>query len=269
MVAVLAMMPFDVPALGIRFDVALLNESSYGVASWRIFWKAIDPHEIRGSELYEGDTGASIAGRENVFCIAIQNRNAGILGLIKARLSNDPAFNAVCAPPRFVSDTTCVSEPLVRAGAINERGELVGDAWNCRPAMASAGNGEGSRVESVRSDGVSGPAPSALSHVVVFKNGGRPKDEQWYLKQVFGAIGLLSSDLVGTSISLRHVQTTNLDQAYVVGFATQSGHDLNDCSLVPFSDADGGTGMILKVKRIATSRPLAPTSSKRWWQLWK
>lgn len=84
--------------------------------------------------LYEGDTAASMAGRENVFCIAIQHADDSVLRGVKSALTNDPKFTAVCAPPRFVEGTTCTGEPLVMAGKVSG-GEILGDAWNSRPAL--------------------------------------------------------------------------------------------------------------------------------------
>ena len=84
--------------------------------------------------LYEGDTAASMAGRENVFCIAIQHADESALRAVKSALANDPKFTAVCAPPRFVEGAASTSEPLVMVGKVSG-GEIVGDAWNSRPAL--------------------------------------------------------------------------------------------------------------------------------------
>ena len=82
---------------------------------------------------YEGHTAASMAGHEYVFCIAIQHADDGILRAAKAALANHPKFATVCAAPRFVEGATCSGEPLVMAGKISG-GEILGDAWNSRPA---------------------------------------------------------------------------------------------------------------------------------------
>lgn len=66
------------------------------------FWHAADPAALDGSLLFEGDTAASMAGRENVFCIAIQHLDDSELRAVRSALTNDPKFTAVCAPPRFV-----------------------------------------------------------------------------------------------------------------------------------------------------------------------
>jgi hypothetical protein len=131
------MMP-DLPTLGIRFDVDRIGDSSYGIACWKIFWQVVNPVELAGADLYEGDTAASMAGNENVFCIAIQSTSQGALGAIRAALANHGAFNAVCSPPRFLDREECRNEPLVRAGSISAIGDIIGEAWNARPGLASA-----------------------------------------------------------------------------------------------------------------------------------
>ena len=122
------------PTLGMRFDVNRIDSGSYGIACWTIFWQAVDPVTLNGSVLYEGDTTASMTGRENVFCIAVQHEEESVLRAVKSALTNDPKFTAVCAPPRFVEGAECAREPLVMAGKVSG-GEIIGDACNSRPAL--------------------------------------------------------------------------------------------------------------------------------------
>jgi hypothetical protein len=130
------------PALGIRFDLDRIDSGSYGVECWRIFWQAVDPAGLDGSVLYEGDTAASMAARENAFCIAIQHMDESVLRAVKNSLMGDPRFTAVCAPPRFVEGADCTGEPLVMVGNVSG-GEIVGDAWNSRPALKAVRRGRG------------------------------------------------------------------------------------------------------------------------------
>ena len=75
----------------------------------------------------------------------------------------------------------------------------------------------------------------------------RLNDESWYLQQVCESIGLSLASLEGVQLDLRFVDASNLNQSYIVGFAMESGYDVNRCSLTPFADHDGGKGMVLKV----------------------
>ncbi len=86
------------------------------------------------------DTAISTAGRENVFCIAIERADDSVLRAVKSALTNDPKFTAVCAPPRFVEGAGCAGEPLVMAGKVSG-GEILGDAWNSRPALKAVQKG--------------------------------------------------------------------------------------------------------------------------------
>jgi hypothetical protein len=131
-------MQSNVPVLGVRFDIGRICSGSYGMDCWEIFWQVVDPTKLAGATLYEGDTAASVDGRENVFCIAIQTADTGALGLVRAVLSNHRGFNDVCAPPRFIEGQRCTIEPLVAVGYVGSQGQIVGDAWNARPALKAA-----------------------------------------------------------------------------------------------------------------------------------
>jgi hypothetical protein len=105
-------------------------------------WKIEGSATANGAVLYKGDTATSMAGRETVFCIAVQHAEESVLRAVKSALANDPKFTAVCAPPRFVEGAACTSEPLVMAGKVSG-GEILGDAWNSRPVRRSGENATG------------------------------------------------------------------------------------------------------------------------------
>jgi len=124
-----------IPTLGIRFDIEKVEGGSYGFEAWKVFWSAIDPREIPSSNLFEGDTNATLGGRENVFCIAIQRAETKDLARIKAVLSQDQKFIEVAASPMFTEGNACALEPLPDAGRIDATGTLVGDAYESRAAL--------------------------------------------------------------------------------------------------------------------------------------
>ena len=86
-----------------------------------------------------------------------------------------------------------------------------------------------------------------ICQVIILKAGGVPKDEQWYVGQVLDAVRLPLSSIDGANITVRNVGGSNLDQAYAVGLVSGLGIAVDRCSLTPFSDADGGRGMVVKV----------------------
>lgn len=127
----------NVPTIGIRFDIDKLQSGSYGVAAWKVFWRTIDPKEIRGALFFEGDTAATLANRERVFCIAVQSMNAETVKRVQSVLRANPEYQKVCAEPMFIEGSRCTGEPLPGAGKVDSAGDLVGDAWNARSALGT------------------------------------------------------------------------------------------------------------------------------------
>ena len=127
----------NMPTIGVRFDIDKAGGGYYGFACWKIFWQAITPETIGVASLYEGDTAATLNGRERVFCIAVQSLDGGSIGKTKAALSRSAAFKAVCASPMFVEGSSCAAEPLPDAGRIDAEGDLVGEAGASRSALGA------------------------------------------------------------------------------------------------------------------------------------
>ncbi len=125
----------NIPTIGVRFDINKIDSGSYGVKSWKIFWRAVSPEELPGVFLWEGDTAASCNGQENVYCIAVQSMNAEIVNRVRSALFSSADFKGVCSDPMFVEGLRCTSEPLPAAGNVDNSGNLIGDAWNSRPAL--------------------------------------------------------------------------------------------------------------------------------------
>jgi len=123
--------------IGVRFDIEKAGGGYYGFACWKIFWQAINPEDIGVAFLYEGDTAATLNGRENVFCIAVQSLDSGAIGKVKAALSRSEAFKRICANHMFVEGSSCAAEPLSDAGRIDAEGNLVGYAGASRSALGA------------------------------------------------------------------------------------------------------------------------------------
>lgn len=124
-------------ALGVRFDVEKLDSENYGFASWKMFWHLVKPDAIKGASLFEGDTADSLAGKENVFCIAIQSDDLRMLATVRAYLSESTEFALVAANPMFAEGKGITSEPLSEAGTIDSQGDLVGRAGSSRTALGA------------------------------------------------------------------------------------------------------------------------------------
>ena len=131
------------PALGIRFDIDKLESGAYGVAAWRIFWRAVDVEGLAGGTLlFEGDSAATLNGDENVFCIAVQSMDEGLLRQIRSTLEASDEFQSMASLPGFIEDVRVTVEPLPEAGRVDAAGDLVGDqACNSRSALGSVKRG--------------------------------------------------------------------------------------------------------------------------------
>ena len=125
----------NTPAIGIRFDIGKVDSGKYGLDCWKIFWRAVDPETIKGTLLFGGGTGATLSGREYVFCIAIQTTEESVLKAIKDALSASEEFKKVCASPMFIEGASAAAEPLPDAGRIDLNGNLVGEAYASRSAL--------------------------------------------------------------------------------------------------------------------------------------
>jgi len=86
-----------------------------------------------------------------------------------------------------------------------------------------------------------------IKDIIIFKTGDSAGNDLWYTQQVLLAIGLSPGELKGTQINSKIVSESELNVPYISGFAMTLGHNLAYCTLTPFTDADLGQGMVLKV----------------------
>ena len=122
------------PALGIRFDIDKVDSADYGTACWKVFWRAVDTARLAGATLYEGDSAATLGGRENVYCLAVQTVDGANLAAIRAALEADPGYLQVAAQPKFIEVAALAREPLPEAGQVDASGALSG-GYNARYAL--------------------------------------------------------------------------------------------------------------------------------------
>jgi sugar lactone lactonase YvrE len=122
------------PALGIRFDIDKVDSADYGTACWKVFWRAVDTARLAGATLYEGDSAATLGGRENVYCLALQTIDGANLSAIRAALESDPGYLQVAAQPKFIEVAALAREPLPEAGQVDASGALSG-GYNARYAL--------------------------------------------------------------------------------------------------------------------------------------
>ncbi len=63
----------QLPGLGIRFDIGKIESAGYGLECWKVIWRAVEPEKVGITHWFEGDSAATLEGRENVYCIAVQS----------------------------------------------------------------------------------------------------------------------------------------------------------------------------------------------------
>ncbi len=130
-------MLLGMPAIGVRFDLNRVASGNHELACWKIFWRAIDPESLVDANLYEGSSAATLAGEENVFCLAIQAGTPGEIDRVRTAMAASREFQAVCASPMFVEGQLCVRERLPDAGKVDAYGDIVGRGRACHLALAA------------------------------------------------------------------------------------------------------------------------------------
>lgn len=111
--------------LGILFDIDDLGSGLYGYAAYQIFFDAIDTEQITGCSLSDGDTNATLAGRANHYCIAVESFEPSKLAAVKEALSKSNAKGLLPLESRFSEEPLVDLEPLVQAAYIDHMGELT------------------------------------------------------------------------------------------------------------------------------------------------
>ena len=116
--------------LDIRFDIekveAATNSSLYGLESWKVFWRSVDPGRLPVALLRDGDTAATLSRRENVFCIEVE-ASPDALAQVRSSLTTSEAFRQVAATPPF-EDVAGVSPVLANAGRM-VNGQMSVEGW--------------------------------------------------------------------------------------------------------------------------------------------
>lgn len=114
--------------LGILFNVAELMPSTYRAEAWKIFMRTCDPQRLAGCTLYEGETTATLAHQENVFCIAIQTLDPQVIDYVKAAFiySTEPGL----MPPvqRFLGGRVTLCLALTMRARIDQGGRFC--SWD-------------------------------------------------------------------------------------------------------------------------------------------
>lgn len=130
---------FDAPAIVVRFDRTKIDASAYGLACWKHFGSAVDPMELVGVNLFEGDSPGTLNGTEDVYCLGFQTFIPPMLDTIRAGINSHPAIQKLLATPHIIEGTSAAAllfDVLPESGMINN-GHIEGgpEARNPRSAL--------------------------------------------------------------------------------------------------------------------------------------
>jgi hypothetical protein len=114
------------PKIGILFDIDDLGSGFYGYAAYKIFFNAVDTSNLSGCTLRDGDTRATLSGRANQYCIAVDAPDVSKISAVKRAISKSNEKGLLPLSSRFLDEALVSHEPLVVATGINSAGELVG-----------------------------------------------------------------------------------------------------------------------------------------------
>jgi len=116
-----------VQRLGVLFDIDELGGGVYGFEAYRIFFSAVDTRELAGCLLLDGDTNETLAGKANLYCIAVETFDPSRLVAVRRALSQSTGKGLLPAAARFMDDAEAQTQPLVLTARVGLGGELVGD----------------------------------------------------------------------------------------------------------------------------------------------
>jgi hypothetical protein len=112
--------------IGILFDIDELESGFYGYTAYQIFFNAIDTRQITACSLSDGDTSATLSGRANHYCIAVESLDDSKIAAVRDAMSQSDAKGLLPLASRFIEGHQVEYEPLVEAARIDLSGELVG-----------------------------------------------------------------------------------------------------------------------------------------------
>lgn len=143
------------PAIGIVFDIDELGGGLYGYEAYKILFQAVDTRQLAGCSLSDGDTGPTLFGRENHYCIAVESLDLARIAMVRDALAKSNARGLLPGSRRFLDSSAVGREPLVLAAEIDLTGEVtrcqtywVTQAWReSREKAEQEGRPPGKRVQ--------------------------------------------------------------------------------------------------------------------------
>jgi hypothetical protein len=111
--------------IGILFDIDELGGGYYGYAAYKILFKHLDPKELPGCSLWDGDTQATLAGHARQYCIVIQALDPTRMDYVRNIMAQGNDSGLLAVGNCFLEGNVTSRQPLVLAGQIDAFGNLV------------------------------------------------------------------------------------------------------------------------------------------------
>jgi hypothetical protein len=115
------------PKLGVLFDIDKLGGGLYGYAAYKQLFQSLPMHQFVSCSFSDGDTEATLQGRANHYCIAIESLDATKIAAIKTTLSLADGEGLLPLSSRFMDENDANRQPLVPAGYVTASAEITGD----------------------------------------------------------------------------------------------------------------------------------------------
>jgi hypothetical protein len=212
------------PSLGILFDIDRLGDTEmermfYGNQARQIFMEHLDPGFVGPAWLWQGDTQATLDGRERCFCIAATAKDPQMLMVLRQGFSDIEAKGLAPRASRFLEQPVPVEmsmgipkpihrEPLDLWFSVDEQGTfglpsplLMDDVLVCHKygrkfRVPNAEEAAGAVLKVLRVRGLV-VSDVAREHILAQKDPGRL--ERWLAKYAF--VDSSSKDAVAASIA--------------------------------------------------------------------
>lgn len=111
--------------IGVLFDIDELGGGMYGMAAYRVFFGALDPSQLSGCRVFDGDVRATLDGSARTYCIAVQALQSSQVDYIRATMRQLASSSGLLpVERRFIEGNVVGREPLVPAGVVDEKGTL-------------------------------------------------------------------------------------------------------------------------------------------------
>jgi hypothetical protein len=122
--------------IGIVFDIDDLGGGFYGWEAYKIFFSSLDPKKLTSCTIFDGDTRETLAGSARQYCIVIQSHDSSQVNYVKETISQRSDKGLLMLEKRFLEGNITSQQSLVRAGEIDnegnlniKKGSMIGAGW--------------------------------------------------------------------------------------------------------------------------------------------